>query len=821
MQIDKFSPAAQKILLDTRSLAKKHHSYMVEPEHLALALINTDEVKNLLDKKNLGHKALEESLLQAIKKLPVSLSNNPSFSNRLIQALSASEAVCLRKGGKQIVVSDYLIGLLENKDRYGALGTLLEQYFLANEQDRSKDIDNFSSVLQAPLVFEHLEQLNIQAKNNLLPPVFARKNECDKLVQILSRKNCNNPLLIGEPGVGKSSIIYALTKRIVAQDVPSYLVTKEILGLDISNLLAGATLRGQFEEKLKKLLSQIAAKRGQYILFIRDLSLLMGAGGDGASDAANLLKPSLNKGEVQIIGLVSPEHYKKRIEKDLAFQRFFQPVWVLEPEAQECYEILCGLRPSYEKFHGVFISDEALKAAMDLGKKHYAGRVWPQVSLDVLDEACARHRVLMDKKPQKIRKLEDEIIILRQNEGANKQKIALLSERLVALNSQYQNEQSLIESLRALRSELLTAENQKLEDDKIAQLKIEEKVKQKELSSIKKTMRLIEPVVNRDDVAFVVSLETGIPAEKMAQSEREKLSQMEQNLAKQVIGQTEAVKAVSAAIKRARAGLKDVKKPIGSFLFLGPTGVGKTELARTLTSFLFDDERAMVRFDMSEFMERHSVSRIIGAPPGYQGSDDGGQLTELVRQKPFSVILFDEIEKAHADVLNVLLQLLDEGRLSDSKGNLVNFNNTIIIMTSNIGSKTLLKSADIGQEKTKNIVMDEVLQFLRPELVNRIDEIILFNALDKKAIASIAELSFKKLAQKVKEQSYDLVLNEEAKAFLIDEGYSPEYGARPLKRTIQRYLENPLAELLISKKMPEKTIFRVLLEVDKLNISHD
>ncbi len=839
MELKKFSPAAQKVLIQSQALAKKNHNHLVEPEHLALALVMTTEVREVLDKKSLDYKSLESALLESISKLPLSLAGETSFSGRLIQALSAAEALATSKNHDTILVSDMLLSILENKNKYGSLGAVLAQYFLDEKNDTNKRQNNNLENQTKPSFLDYVDQINQQVKNNALDPVFGREAECDRVVQVLSRKSRNNPLLIGEPGVGRTSIIYALVKRIVEQKVPSFLITKEILSLDVGALVAGTTLRGQFEERLRKVLSELAQKPGQYIVLVRDLSSLIGAGGDGASDAANLIKPSLLKGDIQMIGLVSPDLYKKRIEKDPSFDRYFQPIWIEQPSVPEAHQILSGLKNNYERFHGVFIDDDALTAAIDLGAKHLSGRVLPEVALDILDEACARHRIAIDKKPEKLAKIAQQILgqemAIFTLEAKNPEPAKLDSEKsrlatLVAeeknLQERYEHELSLIESMRAIKGEIYEASRQisherehknprlaaQITNNQLASLNTLLKEKTKELSVIKKSARLIEPWVKRDDIAFIVSQETGIPVQKMLQSEREKLASMESILAAKVIGQEPAVSAVSAAIRRARVGLKDPKKPIGSFLFLGPTGVGKTELARTLTSFLFDDERSMLRFDMSEFMERHSVARLIGAPPGYQGSDEGGQLTEMVRHKPFSVVLFDEIEKAHVDVLNVLLQVLDEGRLTDSKGRLVQFNNTVIIMTSNVGSDILLNHDNQSKDHIRELIMERLLTLLRPELVNRIDEIVIFDAIDKNSIKGIAELMLINLQKRMAVEGYQLIISEAVKDRLIEEGYSRDFGARPLKRTIKRLIETPLASMLVAAQFKKGDEIEVRLD---------
>lgn len=768
---------------------------------MALALINTVELKEFLSKKSIEPKALSKTLEDLISKLPQGVKEDPSFSKRAIQALSQAEALALSKGHENIFVSDIFLSLVENREKYGALGSVIAKFFLDEELKNTKKPElSHDSVLLS--VTDNINSLIIDQK---LDPVFGRDDEILRLIQILSRKSRNNPILIGEPGVGRTSIIYGLCKLMVEQKIPSRLVSKEILALDVGALVSGTTLRGQFEERMRKIVAELSDQQGRYILFVRDLSLLMGAGGDGASDAANLLKPGLSRGLIQIIGLSTPEAYKKRIEADPSFERFFQALWIEQPSILESEQILQGLKGKYEQFHGVFIEDDAVKAAIDLGSRHLFGRVLPELALDVLDEACSRHRISMDQPPKALTDLSEKLMKL-QIKGEKSEKI---KKDLEAKTADYENELGIIESMRAIKNELFDLENRlSIEKSKgdikkaalisnktVQDLKTKLLNRQKELLSIKKSQRLIDPWVKRDDVAEVISQETGIPVKKMLQSERDKLAQIEEHLGQKVIGQKEAIHAVGNAIRRARVGLKDNNRPIGSFLFLGPTGVGKTELARTLTNFLFDDERAMVRFDMSEFMERHSVARLIGAPPGYQGSDEGGQLTEKIRRKPYAVVLFDEIEKAHVDVLNLLLQVLDEGRLTDSKGQLVLFANTVIIMTSNIGADLLIK--DGPKDEVKDQIMARLLLHLRPELINRIDEIIIFNPIDKEGLKGIAELLLASVVKRLKHEGFFLEIDQAVKDLLIKEGFSREFGARPLKRAIQRLLENPLAMALI------------------------
>lgn len=760
MQIKKFSQNAQKVLLSCRAIAQKNSNHHVEPEHLAFALIMTAELKEVLSSKKVDQGALEQDLLKLISKLPASPNSEPVFSVRLMQALSAALALSLAKGHNQVFVSDILFSLLENKDKFSSLGAVLAKYFLNQDDELRSEQEQNKSFLST--VTENLCDLY---RKKELDPAYGREKELLRLIQILSRKTSYNPLLIGPAGVGKSSIIRCLIKKIVDQEVPSHIIGKEIIQLDMSSLLVNTSLRGQLEEKIRLLLQELAEKKGQYILLIKDISLLMNDG--SLKNTSKLLEPALLKGNVQIIALVTPKDYKIVVEPDKAFNRFFQPLWIEQPSVEECEDILLKLKHRLENFHGVFIDNDAITAAIDLGSRHLTDRVLPEVALDLLDEACSHHRIKIDQ---------------------------------IKNNKNCQKELSIIESMRAIKAELVHSENPSL----LKQFK----QYQKKLDQRKK--KLIDPFVRRNDIATIISQETGIPVKKMVQSEKDKLFNMESILSQSVIGQEEAIVAVSNAIRRARVGLKDPRKPIGSFLFLGPTGVGKTELARTLTNFLFDDERAMIRFDMSEFMERHSVARLIGAPPGYKGADDGGQLTESVRRKPYSVVLFDEIEKAHGDILNILLQVLDDGRLTDSKGNLVHFNNTVIIMTSNIGADILLskdyeKNKPLGQSR----LMDRLLTHIRPELLNRIDEIVYFNPMSLDSLNGIMDIMIESLTQRVNKQGFDFFITDDAKSFIIKNGFSREFGARPLKRSVQKLIENPLSMAILSGQFKNKKTIEV------------
>ncbi len=741
MKLTNYSQTAQKVLTLSQNLAKKYGNDYVEPEHLASCLIESKEIKELINKKGVDFNILFGELTLLLEKLSKSPSQNPLFSARLTQLLAAANVYSISKGHEKVSLEDLFISLIANKDKFGSLGALFSKNFLSTTPS-----DNWNK--NCPNLASYCENINQKFKNGLIEEVFARNHESLRLIQVLSRKNRHHPLLIGEPGVGKTSIVYSLVKKIINKEVPSYLMTKEVISLDISLVLAGTSLRGQFEERMHKIFLELKNEGHKYILFINDLS---------ASDAANLLKNEMNKGNIQVLALVSPNNYQKYIENDPSLQRLFQPIWINPPKDDDAKLIMHGVKTRLEQFHGVFITDEAIDASISLSLRHLSFKVMPQVAIDVLDEACAKRRILVDQSFSK--------------------------------SKQYEKELSIIESIRALKKELYTNKNNKL-DKKLVLLT-------KQFMDNKNP--LINPFVTRQDIAEVISLQTNIPAEKMAQSEREKLSTMSKVISTKIIGQDEAINSITLAIQRARVGLRDNKKPIGSFLFLGPTGVGKTELAKTLTMFLFDDEKAMIRFDMSEFMEKHSVTRLIGAPKGYQGSDEGGELTEKIRRSPYSVVLFDEIEKAHVDVLNILLQVLDDGRLSDAKGLLVDFNNAVIIMTSNIGSHILLEQDNVtNKELVKISVLNELKLYLKPELINRIDEIIYFNPLNKENIRNIAVLAIEKLAQQLKQEGYELDVSKKVIDEIAFEGFEPAFGARPLNRAITKMLKNPLAQLLLS-----------------------
>jgi ATP-dependent Clp protease ATP-binding subunit ClpB len=661
------------------------------------------------------------------------------------------------------------------------------------------------------------------ARKGKLDPVIGRDNEIRRVIQVLSRRTKNNPVLIGEPGVGKTAIVEGLAQRIINGDIPEGLKNKKLVALDLGALVAGAKYRGEFEDRLKALLKEITASEGQIILFIDELHTLVGAGAaEGAMDASNMLKPMLARGELRCVGATTLNEYRKHIEKDAALERRFQPVLVGEPTVEDTIGILRGLKERYQNHHGVRITDSAIVAAATLSNRYITDRFLPDKAIDLIDEAASRLRIEIDSMPteidevdRRIRQLEiEQAALQKENDSASKerlekleQELSNLREQLTEMKAHWQNEKKVIDQIRSIQRELEEARNQEQGAERVGDLakaaelrygKIPELQKKLEqlnvdLQNVQASRQFLKEEVDEDDIAEVVSNWTGVPVTRLMEGEMQKLVQMEKRLQERVVGQDAAIKAVSSAVRRARAGLQDPNRPIGSFMFLGPTGVGKTELARALAEFLFDDERAMVRIDMSEYMEKHTVARLIGAPPGYVGYEEGGQLTELVRRRPYSVILFDEIEKAHQDVFNIMLQILDDGRLTDGQGRTVDFKNTVIIMTSNIGSQFIQEYALTNPVQMREAVMDAVRAHFRPEFLNRLDEIVIFNSLEIEQIKQIIDIQLRKLVARLRERGIRMEVTDAAKEQLAREGYDPVYGARPLKRTIQKQIQDVLA----------------------------
>ena len=838
MDWNKFTQKSIEAIQDAQKLAISKGHQNIDVEHLAHALIKQEEgiVPKVLEDIGVNIDQVLRDIEDELRKIP-SVSgpgydtSNIYITNRVNRVLIEAENLMKSMGDEYISVEHIFLAILKlgphdkiNQifSKYGINEASFQaslQKIRGNEKVTSPNPEATMNALDKFTV-----NLTQKAREGKLDPVIGRDEEIRRVIQVLSRRTKNNPVLIGEPGVGKTAIVEGLALRIVNKDVPEGLKDKEILSLDMGALIAGAKYRGEFEERLKAVLKEIQKSEGRIILFIDELHTVVGAGAaEGAIDAGNLLKPMLARGELHCIGATTLNEYKKYIEKDPALERRFQPVYVREPSVEETISILRGLKERYENHHGVRIKDSALVAAAVLSHRYITDRFLPDKAIDLVDEAAARLRTEMDSMPseldeiaRKVMQLEIEVAALkREKDEASKKRLEMLEKELEELKkkkeeleAQWRIEKQQIEEIRRLKKEI---EDTKFEIEKAereydlnraAELKYgklrELEQKLKELES-KVSFKLIKEEVDEEDIAMIVSKWTGIPVTKLLEGEKEKLMNLEKYIHQRVVGQDEAVKAVCDAIIRARAGLKDPKRPIGSFIFLGPTGVGKTELAKALAEALFDDENNMIRLDMSEYMEKHAVAKLIGAPPGYVGYEEGGQLTEAVRRRPYSVILLDEIEKAHPDVFNILLQILDDGRLTDSQGRTVDFKNTVIIMTSNIGSDIILnyKPTD-DYEKMKEQVFNLLRSYFKPEFLNRIDEIVVFHGLTKEHVKQIIDIQLRYLNERLAEQDIKITLTDKAKEFIVNVGYDPHFGARPLKRAIQRYIETPLAKEIIA-----------------------
>jgi ATP-dependent Clp protease ATP-binding subunit ClpB len=847
MNLEKFTDRAKGFLQAAQTVAIRGSHQRIGPEHVLKALLEDSEgmASGLIQRAGGTASVALAEVDKALAKIPAvsggGAQQTPGLDNDAVRVLDSAEQIAAKSGDAYVTVERMLVALtLATTTAAGqALKTAnvtaqaLEAAITALRGGRTADSAGAENAYEA--MKKYARDLTEAAREGKLDPVIGRDEEIRRTIQILARRTKNNPALIGEPGVGKTAIAEGLAIRIANGDVPDSLKHRRLMSLDMGSLIAGAKYRGEFEERLKAVLDEVKGSEGEIILFIDEMHTLIGAGkSEGAMDAGNLLKPALARGELHCIGATTLDEYQKYVEKDPALQRRFQPVFVGEPTVEDTISILRGLKEKYELHHGVRITDGAIVAAATLSNRYIADRFLPDKAIDLMDEAASRLRMEVESKPEEIENLDrriiqlkiEEMALAKESDSASKDRLAALREELANLEQQsselttrWQNERDKIaaegklkEALDAARIELEQAQRQGDlgKAGELAYGRIPELEKQLAEAQGMAENALLREEVTADDIAGVVSRWTGVPVERMLQGEREKLLKMEETIGKRVIGQRDAVVAVSKAVRRARAGLQDPNRPLGSFLFLGPTGVGKTELTKALAGFLFDDDNAMVRIDMSEFMEKHSVSRLIGAPPGYVGYDEGGVLTEAVRRRPYQVVLFDEVEKAHQDVFNVLLQVLDDGRLTDGQGRVVDFTNTLIVLTSNLGSQ-YLANLEEGQDVSmvEPQVMDVVRAHFRPEFLNRLDEIILFHRLGHEHMAPIVDLQVARVQALLKDRKIAIDLTDAAKRWLGRVGYDPVYGARPLKRAVQRYVQDPLAERLLGGEIPDGSAVKI------------
>jgi ATP-dependent Clp protease ATP-binding subunit ClpB len=845
MRIDKFTQKMQEALQAAQDVAAQHNHQELGNEHFLTALLDQTEgvTRPLLEKLGVAAAELRSRLDAEMQRRPqVHGSSDIRMGNELRSTLDAAEKEMAKLKDEFLSAEHYLLALTDSSGPAGKVlkssGVTRDKLMQALQQVRgSQRVTDQNPEGKYQTLEKYGRDLTEMARRGKIDPVIGRDNEIRRVMQVLSRRTKNNPVLIGEPGVGKTAIVEGLARRIVSGDVPESLKQKRLVAMDISAMVAGAKFRGEFEDRLKAFLKEVTDSQGEIILFIDELHTIVGAGAaEGSVDASNMLKPQLARGELRTIGATTLDEYRKYIEKDAALERRFQPVMVEEPTVEDTIAILRGLKERYEVHHGVRIQDAALVAAAVLSHRYISDRFLPDKAVDLVDEAASRLKIELDSMPTEIDVIERDIMqremerqaLKKEKDPASKERLAKLEKELAdlkeesaKLKAQWQNEKAEIdkagklqEELEGLRTQLEQAQRRgelakasEIQYGRIPELMRQLEEHNKKLGSLQEGGQMLKEEVTEEDIAEVVSNWTHIPVSRLQEGERQKLVKMEERLSQRVIGQKPAISAVSNAVRRARAGLQDENRPIGSFIFLGPTGVGKTELSRALAEFLFDDENAMVRIDMSEYMEKHTVARLIGAPPGYVGYEEGGQLSEAVRRKPYSVILFDEIEKAHHDVFNVLLQVLDDGRITDGQGRTVDFKNTVIIMTSNIGSQFITE--EWRRDKDSSLVLDSLRQHFRPEFLNRVDEIIIFDRLDEEELKQIVEIQLKRLVRRLENQKITLDLSDAAKAFVAREGHDPVYGARPLKRAIQKRILDPLSLDILEGKFREGQTIRV------------